>query len=238
MTILQAIDEVLRPREKEIACLFSDIRGFTQGSRDLQGFVNKGVIPDVKKCSDSIEAHGGIPRKVGDLVFAYFDDDVVHRNLIRAVAAGISIARLNEDLNSTLSAQKIRRYILITTGDAIVGNIGGLDSSIEITALGSPVNFLSRVDELTKSPQLMLILQPSDILLSEVAMAHLMEMNIRVESTKISLKSLGLSLRDFPKEETLYTIRATEANYDAIMGPYNYLEQNKPSTNRKEVDAA
>ena len=33
MTILQAIEEVLRPRHREIACLFSDIRGFTRATQ-------------------------------------------------------------------------------------------------------------------------------------------------------------------------------------------------------------
>ena len=43
--------------------------------------------------------------------------------------------------------------MLIANGDAIVGNLGGYGSPVETAALGSPVNLLSRIDEITKLPR-------------------------------------------------------------------------------------
>src|SRR5262245_22608377 len=66
MTILQAIEEVLRPRRRDIACMFSDIRGFTRSTQGLgDAFLDEMVIPNVKECTLAIERNGGIPRKIG-----------------------------------------------------------------------------------------------------------------------------------------------------------------------------
>ena len=125
MSVLEASIEVLRPRSKEITCLFSDIRGFTKSSKNLDSFVAKSVLPELKACSDEIENFEGIPRKIGDLVFAYFDDTDTELNVLRSVLAAIRISNLNKDINETLSAERVNRYILIASGEAIVGNVGG-----------------------------------------------------------------------------------------------------------------
>ena len=62
--------------------------------------------------------------------------------------------------------------MLIANGDAIVGNLGGYDSSIEITALGSPVNLLSRIDEITKLPRFREVVRESDLVFCPTT-AHL-----------------------------------------------------------------
>ena len=172
LTILQAAVEVLRARETNVACLFSDIRGYTQGSKNLESFINNSVLPEMKACSDLVEEYEGIPRKVGDLIFAYFDNDDPNRNTLHALMAGMEIARINQDMNATVTESEIRRYILLSSGDAIVGNLGGLDSSIEITALGSPVNFLSRLDDLTKEPAISEILNSGDIIVCDMTISY------------------------------------------------------------------
>jgi class 3 adenylate cyclase len=218
MTVLQASVEVLRPRKCDVACLFSDIRGFTQSSKErLEEFVDRSVIPEVKTCSDTVERRLGIPRKIGDLVFVYWDDPSVVKNALRAVISGMEIARTNEDMNATVSRVSIRRYILISTGDAIVGNIGGLDSSIEITALGTPVNFLSRLDEATKHPAVATFLQPNDILVCARTMGILRHAGSDVEASAIDLRAQGVSIRDFPEAGVVYSIKATDVNYARLL---------------------
>jgi len=212
MSVLQASIAVLEPRVTEVACLFSDIRGFTSGSKELKSFVTESVLPDVKVCSDAVEAHRGIPRKVGDLIFAYFDEPDPNLNLIRALLAGLEISRCNKDLNSTLSSQQIHRYILISVGEAIVGNLGGLDSSVEITALGSPVNYLSRLDDLTKHPNLAPKLEMGDLILSEDSAILLKQMHIVLELTPIPLAQYELTIRDFPKAATIHLMKPTDKN--------------------------
>ena len=221
MSVLQASIEVLEPRVSEVACLFSDIRGFTSGSKELKSYVTESVLPDVKVCSDAVEAQGGIPRKVGDLIFAYFDEPNIGSNLLSALLAGMDISRSNQDLNSTSSSQEIHRYILISIGEAIVGNLGGLDSSVEITALGSPVNFLSRLDDLTKNPRLATQLEPGDLLISEKCAALIKKLHITLEMTRVVLAQYDLVIRDFPDEVVIFRMKPTVLNHERLTHALN-----------------
>ncbi len=227
LSVLEASMDVLQPKDKKIACLFSDIRGFTENSKDLHQFVGNSVLPEVKACTDLIEDHLGIPRKIGDLVFAYFDDESPQLNVLRAILTGMDIARHNSDMNATAVNVNISRYILIDSGDAIVGNLGGQDSSVEITALGSPVNFLARLDEVTKHPALQDKIQPGDLLLSETAMDMICSVikgtGVELDYRRIDLSQLGVTVRDFPDARSIYSMRSTDKNYESLVGPYNYV---------------
>ncbi len=225
MTVLEASIEVLTARKRDVACLFSDIRGFTQGSKDLDEFISLSVIPEVKACSDAVENHGGIPRKVGDLIFAYFDETSIESNLIHAVAAGMEIARRNHDMNATSSMVNIRRYVLISCGEAIVGNLGGLDSSIEITALGSPVNYLSRVDELTKHQLFAPLLESGDLVLCSRSSVILRNIAPGVHQTEIELHSIGVSIRDFPEVRAVFTIKPDDQNQAEVQSAFRAHEE-------------
>ena len=219
MTVLEASIEVLAPKKQDVACLFSDIRGFTQGSKDLEAFVAESVMPEVKVCSDAVEKYRGIPRKIGDLIFAYYDDPSIEKNLMGSVLSGMEIARLNHDMNATSTSVQIHRYVLLSCGEALVGNLGGLDSSIEITALGSPVNFLSRLDELTKHPRVKELLEPGDLILCERSAGIINEMVPGLEMREICLP--GVTIRDFPEVSCIYSLKATESNYTAVAAAHN-----------------
>lgn len=223
LTILQAAVEVLRPRETNVACLFSDIRGYTQGSKDLQAFISNSVLPEVKACSDLVEDHDGIPRKIGDLIFAYFDSEDIHTNVLNSLMAAMEIARLNQDMNATLAEAEIRRYILLSSGQAVVGNLGGLDSSIEITALGSPVNLLSRLDDLTKEPAIAELLNPGDIIACHSTVTALNKLGVRLDISQIDVHGLGLKIRDFPETKMIYRIQPTDINYERVRSVYRCL---------------
>jgi class 3 adenylate cyclase len=217
MSVIEASIEVLAPKTKLVACLFSDIRGYTQQSKELQTFIRDSVIPEVKACTDAIEDLRGIPRKVGDLIFAYFDDENESRNLLACVFSGMTVSRLNQDRNATANSKTIKRYVLVSYGEALVGNLGGLDSSIEITALGSPVNFLSRVDELTKQNGVARLLNPGDLVLSEPAARLLRQLVPHVKQTQIDLFDLGLTIRDFEEVRYIFAVSPTDSNHGRLL---------------------
>lgn len=210
MSALEATVDVLSAKKQRVACLFSDIRGFTQGSKEMDTFLLESAIPEVKACSDAVENFHGIPRKIGDLIFAYFDDSNEKANLLRSISAGLELSKLNQDLNDTSSSVKVRRYILISTGDAIVGNVGGLNSGVEITALGPPVNFLSRLDDATKTPALADHLNEGDLVLCTATANLLKEYNIPVTLNHVEFASKGLKIRDFPEVESVYILHPSD----------------------------
>ena len=230
LSVLQAAVEVLKPRKTEVACLFSDIRGFTKGSRQLDAFVDKSVFPEMKACSNVVEGFGGIPRKIGDLIFAYFDHQAISKNVVRCLLSGIDIARVNHELNSRGTQNAIRRYILISTGEAVVGNLGGLDSSIEITALGPPVNYLSRLDELTKNPYLRDQLTPGDILICSNTKDRLAEAGILLHWQRIALKAGGLEMRDFPEVDEIYKLNESDTAYEILQTWYQQTGETDAAT--------
>jgi class 3 adenylate cyclase len=217
MTVVEASIEALKARKKPIACLFTDIRGYTQGSKELDSFITESVLPEVNECSKRVEELEGIPRKIGDLLFAYFDCESAHMNVLRAMLSGIEIARINESMNATAASVKIRRYILIASGEAMVGNFGGLDSSIEITALGTPVNFLSRVDELTKTPVIASKIDTGDLILCEQTARSLCELGIDLPLQRIDLRLENLSIRDFPERQIVYRLTPTDDSYELLL---------------------
>lgn len=210
-TVLQAIEHVLRPRKKQIACLFSDIRGYTEASKELESFIGDSVLPNVKACTNAIDHHGGIPRKIGDLIFAYFDDDSLERNLMRALSAAVDISRINTTQNMGKENSQVERYILLSSGDAYVGNIGGFDSSVEITALGSPVNYLSRIDELTKAKEFASLLESGDIILSNSALMTLEGLGLTLDARRVDLEQMGLEVRNFPEERILHVLKPSSS---------------------------
>ncbi|MGZ3770464.1 MAG: adenylate/guanylate cyclase domain-containing protein [Bdellovibrio sp.] len=217
MSVLQATDEVLRPKQQHICCLFSDIRGFTRESRDLSGFVSKALLPNVKATTEAVEKFSGIPRKIGDLIFAYFDNATEQRNILNALRSAAEISIINSEMNEQLpESMRVKRYLLLSAGEAIVGNISGFDSNIEITAIGSPVNFLSRLDEATKSPSLKNILIEGDIIISAEFATLLRSCLPEIELTLISIQSLGLKIRDFIEVDEIYLVPLTRKNYQQI----------------------
>lgn len=210
VSVNEASLNVLQPRKQVVTCLFSDIRGFTQGSKDLDSFITESVLPEVRAASSKIEQNQGIPRKIGDLIFAYYDDSIVLTNVLRALLSGMELSKLNQDMNDTVSSVEIKRFILISTGEAIVGNLGGTESSVEITALGSPVNFLSRLDDATKDPKIAPMLNTGDIVLCDRTTSILTEFTRgELDFRRIDLKELGVEIRDFPETQFISVLRPT-----------------------------
>ena len=133
----------------------------------------------------------------------------MHLNILRAIRAGVQVARLNEAMNLSTSEKPINRYILISAGEAMVGNFGGLDSSIEITALGTPVNFLSRLDDITKSPAIADRLESGDLILSSAVKEFVDKLEIDIHCEQIDLDNAEIEIRDFPEVRTLYKLAPT-----------------------------
>jgi len=225
-TVLQAVDEVLRPTHRSVACLFSDIRGFTQATKNSPAFLGEGVIPNVRQCNAVIEQYHGIPRKIGDLIFAYYDDPNPYVNLIHCISSGFEISEANKRFNEAQRADtRIRRYVLISNGEAIVGNLGGYDSSIEITALGSPVNLLSRIDEVTKLRQFRSRVGETDLVLCPSTARLLDHLELGCSLRRLDLDEINVIIRDFEEMKTLWLLPATPENRTIVRSAQEYVKR-------------
>jgi class 3 adenylate cyclase len=210
---LEVVDELLRPKEIKGAVLFTDIRGFTGLTKSGRDAVLSAIVPAQRLCTDVIENAGGIPRLQGDLVYAYFDDVDATKNIRTATAAAISLYESTKILNETLRSDfRIRRYVIITYGELIVGNLGGTEGSRDITVLGDAANLPSRIDPLTKDVGLSKLLEQYPIILSQFAFDALDIDKNELEYTSVLLKDYNLKIRDFEEITELKALKSTEKN--------------------------
>lgn len=142
-------------RERYIAVLFADIRGFTS--------ISEGKLPyDVvfllnryfRATGQAIEAAGGrLDKFIGDGVMAIFGLTSEPQAACRqALDAARRMALALDDLNEALSGDldlPLRIGIGLHAGPAIVGEMG-YERAAQITAIGDTVNTASRLESLTK----------------------------------------------------------------------------------------
>ncbi|WP_198647086.1 CHASE2 domain-containing protein [Pannonibacter carbonis] len=155
-----------------ITVLFSDVRGFTSIAETMQDeperltlLINRILDP----LTQIILARGGtIDKYMGDAVMAFWNaplDDPDH--VANAVTAGLemvaAIARLNTELAAETGAGsdplEIRIGVGIETGMCFVGNFGS-SHRYDYSVLGDTVNLASRLEGLTKSYDVPLLIGP------------------------------------------------------------------------------
>ncbi len=204
LSVTQAIDEVLRPKNKTIACLFSDIRGYTEASK-RSDYILQSALPNIKATTAIVEENNGVPRLVGDLVFAYFEEDSHSDYLLNSFKTANVVLKENILHNdSQQNNSKVTRYIILDHGPAICGNLGGANSSREITALGEPVNRSARIDEVTKSRVLRGLFGTQAIIYSEQYVQALKNAGFTADFELVDLEKLNLKIRDFEEMKKIY----------------------------------
>jgi adenylate cyclase len=144
-------------RRRDIAILFSDVRGFT--SRAEREDASR-LVPQLneyfKEWVDSVFRHQGTFDKfIGDAVMATWGS-LGRTNHADAAARSVNTAtemlKILEKLNAQWATQGLEPFhigIGIHVGEATVGLIGSKERS-EFTAIGDAVNLASRVEGLTK----------------------------------------------------------------------------------------
>lgn len=210
--IAAATDLVLRPRTVPVACIYSDIRGFTKKSKKLE-YISKFALQEIQAISNAIDESMGIPRKIGDLMFAYFDSSDLLENALRSSQCAIKIYKKNQEMNVGIDPiNRIERKIILTCGIGIVGNLGTSSSSIEITAMGSSVNLAARIDELTKHDGLQPLLK-DDLLICSGEFGNLIKSAVPdLNMSPLNISELGIAIRDFKDEGTLWLLEASLEN--------------------------
>jgi class 3 adenylate cyclase len=135
----------------ELAVLFSDIRGFTSISEDMDPMELVTILNGYFDQMDrAISKEGGsINKYMGDGILAIFGAPQPLENpSTSAVAAAMekieNLKLFNKEKNLDL-----RIGIGVHTGEAVVGNIGS-EARTEYTVIGDTVNLGARVESLTK----------------------------------------------------------------------------------------
>jgi class 3 adenylate cyclase len=219
---LEAVDEILRPKEKFITVLATDIRGYTSAVKnDLKNYALNSFIPQQKHYTDVIDKHRGISRVVGDQIFAYFDQDNPVETVIAAVRSACAILQTtsNEGFGSY-------RPIIISSGRGITGNVGGTSSARVISVIGNVANLPSRIDPLTKEIFLKNSLSNRSLILTKSSFEIIRASFPKLKFTEITIPT-GQSIRDFPEETDIFLLEASASTHIIVGGLYDQIAARK-----------
>ncbi len=151
---------------RELAVLFSDIRGFTSISENLPpDRLIESLNEYFSRMVDLIYARNGIVDKyIGDAIMAFFGAPVRHDNdALLAVEAGLDMLEAIDAFNETQRARDLPEFrtgIGVNFGQVTVGNVGS-ERKMDYTVMGDMVNLASRLEGLTKIYRVPLIISES-----------------------------------------------------------------------------
>lgn len=159
-------DATLGSRRRVITVLFSDIRGFTSLSEQVQPEQVAEMLGDyLSEMTETVFRHGGtVDKYIGDCVMALFNaplEDPDHA--VNAVRAALDMAERVREVSKRWEAKigtPIRSGIGINTGEAVVGAMGSRQR-LEYTAIGDTVNLAARLESLTKEYRTPIIISES-----------------------------------------------------------------------------
>jgi adenylate cyclase len=140
---------------REITVLFTDIRGFTTMSENLDPEALVKLLHDfLNPMSNIIINQGGtIDKYMGDAIMALFGAPLIQTDHPRlACRAALEMVDSLEALNRTWAEQgrpPLKVGVGVNTGPVAVGNMGS-DRLFDYTAIGDNVNLASRLEGLNK----------------------------------------------------------------------------------------
>jgi len=202
-------------KEREIAVLFADIRGFTQLSEhrlpyDVVFLLNRYF----RAMGEAVTQAGGrVDKFIGDGVMALFGLDVdpataCHQAVKAAVAMSVNLEQLNRLMAHDLP-QPLRIGIGIHVGPTIVGEMGFAGAQA-MTAIGDTVNTASRLESATKEfgCQLLISRRVADLSGVDLGAATPHDLPLRGRSGTVAVYALADARDLAPRAESNATAAA------------------------------
>jgi class 3 adenylate cyclase len=131
------------PRRQEVSVLFSDARGFTEMSQEMEPELLFEILSEqISAQVNLVYGHGGfIDKFSGDGIMAVFDAHDMARKCCRCA---LDILDKSRELAELKGPRAIRLGIGIHQGSAMVGNLGSHEH-LDYTIIGKAVNLSARL---------------------------------------------------------------------------------------------
>lgn len=137
---------------RQITVMFADMRGFTAFTEAHLPTETLAMLNTLFGAlgKEIVDRHGTIDKFIGDSIMAFWNAPVdVPEHPRRAAEAALAMRARLEALNAEGGLRGIAIGIGLSTGDALVGNMG-LESRFDYSAIGDTVNVASRVETESK----------------------------------------------------------------------------------------
>ncbi|MEB3882218.1 GAF domain-containing protein [Lyngbya sp. CCY1209] len=158
-------DALMVGERKEVTILFSDIRGYTTLTENLEASDVVALLNQYfETMVEAVFSHEGtLDKFIGDALMAVFGAPLPLRDnhAWMAVKSALDMRRRLKEFNESRPTEpQIRIGIGMSSGEVVSGNIGS-QKRMDYTVIGDGVNLSSRLEQLTK-------LYGCDIILSEM----------------------------------------------------------------------
>ncbi|TCS40117.1 adenylate/guanylate cyclase domain-containing protein [Reinekea marinisedimentorum] len=157
-------DVKLETKRKRLVIFFSDIKGFSQLSEQMEAEALTALINTyLTEMSKIVMKHGGtIDKFIGDAIMVFFGDPEtkgVKKDAEACVAMAIEMRKHMKVLRQRWKAQGIQHPLEIrmgiNTGYCTVGNFGA-ETRMDYTLLGKEVNLASRLESSADSGEILI----------------------------------------------------------------------------------
>jgi class 3 adenylate cyclase len=175
---------------------------------------------------------------IGDCIFLFIEDEVETPDASPADLA-LEIAKIlvdvteTKNLNVAQSQSIVMNFgIAIHYGEVVVGNLSS-DHCIDYTVIGTNVNLVARLEEMTKHPAVHSIIGPNGVILSQEA-RNAMRRHHMIQPVSMDLKTMDVSVRSFQEVKSVYGMTATSvrALTNLVLPPASEGYQKLPSIRR------
>jgi len=157
-------DVTLETQRKKLVVFFSDIKGFTQLSDELEPEVLTELLNQylTDMCDIALKHGGTIDKFIGDSLMIFFGDPTTEgtkTDAQKCVAMAIAMRKHMKVLQQKWSSQGIKTPLQIrmgiNTGYCTVGNFGA-EQRMDYTIVGKEVNLASRLESLAEAGEILL----------------------------------------------------------------------------------
>lgn len=189
-------DAKIKTSRKKLTIFFSDIKGFTETTEDLEPedltyLLNK-YFSEMSKIA--LEHGGTVDKFVGDAMLIFFGDPQtlgVQEDALQCVRMAVAMQRRMVDLQSIWQGKGFNRPFQVrmgvTTGFCNVGNFGS-EYKMDYTIIGGEVNRAARLEQAC---------EPGDILISYETYAQIRDEFECEEHASINAKGISNEIRCF-----------------------------------------
>lgn len=154
----------LETQRKKLTVFFSDIKGFTELSEELEAEALTDMLNNyLNEMSKIALKYGGtIDKFVGDCVMVFFGDPTTQgakKDAVAAVSMAVAMRKHMKVMRQQWRAQGITKPLEvrmgINTGYCTVGNFGA-DTRMDYTIIGREVNLASRLESAAEAGEILL----------------------------------------------------------------------------------